>query len=115
METEVWHPRTTPDDPGSIVLDVPRVFFQMCQIEIQDAGLSWLLEPHEHRTLWYEDGLESPEHHQPTVDEICRTLGIDPHRVSSKLQKSPEATVAVANLDEIKEHVKQTRFANYVD
>lgn len=115
VESGDWHPREQPDEPqGSIELDIPTLFFQMCQIEIQNKGLDWLLEPHKHLTLWYEDHLESTDRQQSTVDEVCLLLGLRTYPVSSDLQKTNDANGDVSNLEEVVRCVKQTRFGEFV-
>lgn len=101
---------------GRLELDVSQLIFEMRLIDIQNGALEWMIEGLPQRSLWYEDHLERPELHQSTIDELCRDLSVDPAPVRASLKKIAPKRLddEIANIDEVREQLRATKYAPFL-
>lgn len=75
-----------------------------------------LLEGLPYLSLTYEDNIRNPDDHQRTVDTICEYLDVSSTPVESSYRKvaPPSLREGVANYDELKRRLEETKYATYL-
>ena len=69
-----------------------------------------------HHVVCYETGLKDADHHQSTIDDICRHLGVTSAPVSATMKRTggEGGLQKVDNLEEVAVRVRQSKLAHLV-
>jgi hypothetical protein len=112
-----FHPRGESALPtGPQVIDPVELIASLRWIEEHDEVIAGALDGLPVRRICYEDDLEDPVARRATLESLFADLGVEPVFEASDLQKATprDLSDAVANLDEVYDALRPTRFASLV-
>lgn len=118
MKTNHWHRNTGNEStPDSVVIDPDRLFRALKNRTHWQEKENKLIEPYNHLSVNYENGLKNSDNWQLTADNIFSFLGIDGQPVTSTMKTTYQKPYSelIENYDELVRMIKDSEFAYLIN